>query len=199
MDLAERDGINLEGAVTWAFEFEDQPIFAGFRVLASRGVDLPVLNVLRMFGQMKGERLPTESTGAVALDDMVKSGVRGTPDVAALASGEAGKVCIMLWHYHDDDLPGPDAAVELNVSGLPAGFAQAKAHCFRVDQDHGNAYNVWKGIGAPAEPSAEQMALLEQAGKLEASAEKVDLRMNGTTGTTKLTLPRQGVMLLVLE
>ena len=24
-DLAERHGVNLEGALTWAFEFEDQP------------------------------------------------------------------------------------------------------------------------------------------------------------------------------
>ena len=34
-ELAERHGVNLEGALTWAFEFEDQPFFAGFRVLAS--------------------------------------------------------------------------------------------------------------------------------------------------------------------
>ena len=31
-DLAERHGVNFEGAVTWAFEFEGQPFFAGFRV-----------------------------------------------------------------------------------------------------------------------------------------------------------------------
>ena len=34
-DLAEKHGVNLEGALTWAFEFEDQPYFAGFRVLAT--------------------------------------------------------------------------------------------------------------------------------------------------------------------
>ncbi|HZN34145.1 MAG TPA: hypothetical protein VFB80_10010, partial [Pirellulaceae bacterium] len=28
-DLAEQYGVNLEGALTWAFEFEDQPLFAG--------------------------------------------------------------------------------------------------------------------------------------------------------------------------
>ncbi len=31
-DLAGRHAVNLEGALTWAFEFEDQPYFAGFRV-----------------------------------------------------------------------------------------------------------------------------------------------------------------------
>src|SRR5205085_1961339 len=31
--LANRDGVILDGATTWAFEFEGQPYFAGFRVL----------------------------------------------------------------------------------------------------------------------------------------------------------------------
>ena len=56
-DLADKHGVNLEGALTWAFEFEDQPYFAGFRVLATNGIDLPVLNVFRMFGRMGGKRL----------------------------------------------------------------------------------------------------------------------------------------------
>ena len=53
-DLAERHGVNFEGAVTWAFEFEGQPYFAGFRVLSTNGIPLPVLNVFRMFGLMGG-------------------------------------------------------------------------------------------------------------------------------------------------
>ncbi len=66
--LAERHGVNFEGAVTWAFEFEDQPYFAGFRVLASNGIALPVLNVFRMFGLMGGTRLETESTYDAGVD-----------------------------------------------------------------------------------------------------------------------------------
>ena len=40
---------------------------------------------------------------------MLKDGVRGaTPDVSALASLEANRLSVMVWHYHDDDVPGPD-------------------------------------------------------------------------------------------
>jgi len=45
--LAEKHGVNFEGALTWSFEFEDQPYFAGFRALATNGLELPVLNVFR--------------------------------------------------------------------------------------------------------------------------------------------------------
>ena len=55
--LAKKFNINLIGAVTWAFEFENQPWFYGYRDLATNGVDKPVLNVFRMFGMMKGKEL----------------------------------------------------------------------------------------------------------------------------------------------
>ena len=55
--LADEHKVNLIGAVSWSFEFENQPWFAGFRDLATNGVDKPVLNVFRMFGMMKGKRV----------------------------------------------------------------------------------------------------------------------------------------------
>src|SRR6187455_449020 len=118
-DLAARHGVNLEGALTWAFEFEDQPYFAGFRSLASNGIDKPVLNVFRMFAMMSGRRLAAESSGAMALEEILRRGVREKPDVAALASLDENKLSVMAWHYHDDDVTGPDAAVELKLASLP--------------------------------------------------------------------------------
>src|SRR5215210_5112730 len=118
-DLADKAGVNIEGALTWAFEFEDQPYFAGFRSLASNGIDKPVLNVFRMFSKMSGRRLPVKSDGALALDEITRAGVRGKPDVSALASSDGKQIAVLLWHYHDDDLPGPMANVELTLSGLP--------------------------------------------------------------------------------
>jgi len=46
--MARAEHINFLGAVTWAFEFEDQPPFEGFRELATNGIDKPVLNAFRL-------------------------------------------------------------------------------------------------------------------------------------------------------
>ena len=54
MTLAENAKVNLTGVVTWSFEFEDQPYFAGYRELATNGIDKPVLNTFRMLGMMRG-------------------------------------------------------------------------------------------------------------------------------------------------
>src|ERR1700744_3620323 len=44
-ELGRSEHVRLQGAGTWAFECEDQPYFAGFRDLATNGIDKPVLNV----------------------------------------------------------------------------------------------------------------------------------------------------------
>ncbi len=142
-DLAERHGVNLEGALTWAFEFEDQPYFAGFRVLASNGINLPVFNVFKMFSQMGAQRIAATSDGARDLDAMMKQGVREKPDVAALASRDGRRVTIMAWHYHDDDVAGPDADVTLTLDGLQAHAGGREAgHEWRPGEGQGEAASL---------------------------------------------------------
>jgi len=198
-DLMDRQGVNLEGVLTWAFEFEDQPWFAGFRALASNGIDLPVLNVFRMFGKMNGQRLRVDSDGAVSLDELLKGGVRGRPDVSALASLDANQLFVFVWHYHDDDLPGPDAEVELALNGLPWPDGEARLQHFRIDAGHSNAFAEWQRIGSPSQPSPEQYAQLEKAGQLTSLGVPQRVRFESGGTTVRFKLPRQAVSLLVFE
>ena len=198
-DLAAKHGVNLEGALTWAFEFEDQPFFAGFRVLASNGLDLPVLNVFRMFSQMGGQQLDVQSDGAIPLDALLKNGVRAQPDVAALASLDGNKLCVLAWHYHDDDVPGPDAELELALDGLPLPKGAARLRQFQIDAEHSNAFAAWQRMGSPAQPSAAQYAELEKAGKLAALGVARDVAIENGRSVVRLNLPRQAVTLLVFD
>jgi xylan 1,4-beta-xylosidase len=198
-ELARRHGVNLEGALTWAFEFEDQPYFAGFRALATNGLPLPVLNVFRMFAKMGGERVAAESSAEVPLDAVLASGVRGAPDVAALASRAPGRVSILAWHYHDDDVPGPDAAVSLALRGLPAGVRRAKLTHFRVDEHHANAYAAWKRMGAPLAPTRAQYDALHAASQLALVSEPGPVDVNSGSLALELVLPRQAVSLLIVD
>jgi xylan 1,4-beta-xylosidase len=198
-DLAAKHGVNLEGALTWAFEFEDQPYFAGFRSLASNGVEKPVLNVFRMFSNMSGNRVEAQSDQAVGREEIVRNGVRGRPDVAALASVDRGKLSVMVWHYHDDDVAGPLADVELALVGLPEGLGEAQLEHFRIDEQHSNAFTAWKRLGAPQSPTAEQYAKLLEAGKLAMLERPAKVLIQNGQTKIRFTLPRQGVSLLVLN
>ena len=198
-ELADLHGVNLLGSVTWAFEFEDQPYFDGFRDLATNGIDKPVLNVFRMLGQMGGERVAAESSSAAPIEAIRDSGARGAPDVNALASRRNQAVSVLVWNYHDDDLPAPPAQVELVVEGLPAeAHERLSLHHYRVDAEHSNSYEVWKKMGSPQKPSPEQYAQLERAGQLQLLGSPEWLRATGGRVTLKFDLPRQGVSLLKL-
>ena len=118
-ELAERRGVNLLGAVTWAFLFEGQPYFDGFRDLATNGIAKPVLNTFRMLGQMRGDRVASVSSAGLAVDEIRDAGVRGVPDISALAARAPQAATVLVWNYHDDDLPAPAAAVTLTIRGYP--------------------------------------------------------------------------------
>ena len=195
-DLAESRGVNLAGAVTWAFEFEDQPWFRGFRDLATNGVDKPVLNVFRMFGMMAGNRAEVKNGLAYDYAKIRDESVRGEPDINALASKGAKTVTVMVWNYHDDNLPAPDAPITVNIKGIPVQKAQLRH--YRIDRQFSNSYEVWKKMGSPKTPTTEQVTELEKAGQLQLLAKPERINVKNGEATLNFSLPRQGVSLLKL-
>lgn len=199
LELAEKRGINLEGALTWAFEFEDQPPFAGFRQLASAGLDLPVLNVFRMFGKMSGQQLAVTSSAGLNAEIIRAKNVRGNPDISAQASLDKNRLAVLVWYYHDNDLPGPEAAIELALRGIPFTNGAATLTQYRIDADHSNSYQAWLRMGSPFPLSAGQYLELEKSGRLATFGPPQTVRVSVGKAGVKFNLPRQGVSLLILD
>ncbi|HUO10810.1 MAG TPA: beta-xylosidase [Phycisphaerae bacterium] len=200
-DIADDRGVNLEGALTWSFEFENKPYFPGFRVLSSNGIDHPVMNVFRMLSKMSGERLAVDSSAAIATREIASKGVRQQPDISALAAtNEKEKaVTVLAWNYHDDDVAGPSAAVTLNLHHLPNSSGAATLTQYRIDETHSNAYTVWQKMGSPQNPTPDQYKELEQAGQLAAFGEPEQVRIEDGNASVQLTLPPHAVALLVFS
>ncbi len=195
-ELADRERTNIAGMLTWAFEFEGQPYFDGFRTLATNGIDKPVLNLFRMAGMMKGDRLKTESTGSVELVAITRDGVRGKADVDALAVGSDRVISVLAWNYHDDDVPGPNANVQLAIAGVPAEAKRVLLTHYRIDETHSNAWTSWKKMGSPQQPSPEQYASLEAAGQLQQFESPRWIDVKGGVLKLDMVLPRQGISLV---
>jgi xylan 1,4-beta-xylosidase len=195
--LADHFKINFLGAVSWSFEFENQPWFYGFRDMATNGVDKPVLNVFRMFGMMKGKRVEVNSNRMYPLVAIRDSGVRKpTTDIGAIAAKDNRTATVMVWNYHDDDLLGETENVELNINGIPS--TNVKLQEYRIDKDHSNSYEVWKTMGSPQQPTKEQIAQLEKAGQLEQTSNKTSKLTNGSL-QMNVPLPRQGIVFYKIQ
>lgn len=197
-ELMDKHDVNLEGVVTWAFEFEGQRWFDGFRDLATNGVDKPVLNVFRMFGMMGGTRIAVDNPGALTAGDVIANGIREEKaDVNAFACKDKNSITVMVWNYHDDDVSAEDAEVEVIIKNIASN--KALLHHYRIDHQHSNSYATWKNMGSPQEVSAQQYQMLESAGQLELLTSPEWIAVNKGESKLKFSLPRQGVSLLKLE
>jgi xylan 1,4-beta-xylosidase len=195
-ELARNEGLHLQGAVTWAFEFEDQPYFAGFRELATNGIDKPVLNVFRMLGMLGGDWIEATSSGAQPLEAVVADSVTDAPDVNAVATRKDREVDVLVWNYHDDDIASEPTQVKLSVANLPA--KRVRAEIFRMDGDHSNSFTAWKKMGSPQKPTPAEQKRLEESGRLECASLETPA-MSDPTATLTFPLSRQGVYLVRLK
>ncbi len=193
-ELADRYKINFKGAVTWAFEFEDQPWFYGYRDLATNGVDKPVLNIFRMFGMMHGTRVRV-SGGKYSASEIIRAGVKGNdPDVNALACRDKDMISVMVWNYHDDDIITQASPLEININSIPS--TRVLVHEYRIDDENSNAYTAWKKMGSPQNPTQEQYKILEDSGNLNMISSPYWANTENGNLKIKLNLPRQGVSLI---
>jgi xylan 1,4-beta-xylosidase len=203
-ELATKYGVTLQGAVTWALEFEDQPVFAGFRELGTGGkadgknylVDKAVLNVFRMMGMMGRDYVAVSSSGALRLEQVVSDSVRDADDVNAVATRSDRKVDVLVWNYHDDDVVGEAARVMVSVSGI-SGQGKLKVRELFMDEKHGNAYAAWQKMGSPSEPSSKQFLELQGAALLQPTV--AEPAMKDGRVELPVMLERQGVLLIELS
>ena len=196
LELAREQRVNFLGAVTWAFEFEDQPYFEGFRTLATNGIDKPVLNAFRMFGLMGVDRVDASSSSELAIEEVASKGVGKEPDINVMASRRESETDVLIWNYHDEDLPAPAAAIDLVVSGMPEGVRRGMVEHFRVDATHSNSYTEWRAMGSPQKPTPEQQEKLQSAGQLQLVTAPFWIDLPNGSAHLGFSLPRQGVSLV---
>ena len=198
-ELQDRYRVNLISMLSWSFEFENHEFFEGFRSLSTNGIDKPVLNLFRMLALMQGSRVTTTSSAQIPLDDLLTNGVRIHPDVDVFATKANRESSLLLWNYHDDAETAPAAPVTLTVRDLPPGVTRVLITHFRIDDTHSNAYTVWKEMGSPQHPTAEQYASLQSREGLELlnSPEWVDVHSGQIM--LNIVMPRQSVSLLQVK
>jgi xylan 1,4-beta-xylosidase len=152
--------------------------------------------VFRLFAKLGEDKLAVSNAAQVPLETLMASGVQGQADVGSIATRTAdGKIALLLWHYHDDDVAGPDAQVRVALNGMRR--APANATVWRVDGEHANAFTAWKKMGSPQSPNQDQYAQLEAASQMKSESMRVT-RASGGAGLD-IRVPRQGVALVVLD
>jgi xylan 1,4-beta-xylosidase len=199
LDLQQQYHVNLISMLTWAFEFEGRDYFEGFRSLATNGVDKPVLNFFRMAGMMQGNRVEAHSSGNITAQQILDAGVRDGEDVDVLATRSTHEAAVMLWNYHDAATKSDAAEISVSIAGVPVGVHRVLLQHYRIDDDHSNAYTVWKAMGSPQQPTDVQIAQLKEAGQLQLLDSPQWIEVNAGHIDVDVSLPGHGLSLLHLN
>ncbi len=167
LDLAAREGVNLQGVLTWAFMFDGKDYFEGFRTLSTNGIHKPVLNAFKMLGMLQGRRVDVTSSGALGLEKILDKGFRDKPDIDVLAVATEETVQALIWNYHDDMVEAEPAPVKLAIKAPQNGAKRARLVHYRIDDTHSNAYIRWLELNSPQKPEPDVLARLKAAAELE--------------------------------
>jgi xylan 1,4-beta-xylosidase len=149
---------------------------------------------------MGRQRVSVNVPSMIPVDDIIAHGVRGEPDVGAVASLDEtkSKLTILVWNFHDVAEGYEDErAVKLTIRGL-RGDGQPRAREYSIDEHSGNAYTAWLAMGSPQPPSAEQIGKLHAASKMYPVDRDTARTATGDLALD-LVLPRQSVKLIELE
>jgi xylan 1,4-beta-xylosidase len=149
-----------------------------------------------MFGLLGSERVKVSSSGAISSDEITLHGVRGRPDVNAMATRKEREVEILIWNYHDDDSPAPDAQIDAVIRGLPKQARSGLMEHYRIDSSHSNAFALWKKLGSPQSPSPEQFDQFEAAGQLQLLGSPAWVPILQGNVHLQFALPRQALSLV---
>jgi xylan 1,4-beta-xylosidase len=139
----------------------------------------------------------TESTGALPVEQIVTDGVTEAPDVDAVATRRPREVDVLVWNYHDVDVPAAPANLTLEIRGMPQSRVTEETDL--MDAAHSNAYAVWQRMGSPQKPGAAEQQELVRAGRLQQVVKPHALAVKAGTATLQMMLARQGVALVRLR
>ena len=197
-ELARKYGVTVEGAVTWAFEFEDQPPSPAFANLPPTASTSPCSTASGSWAcsarNPGASWLATESSGALPLDQVVARSVSASPDVNAVATRNGSEVDVLLWNYHDADVTAPPPSCISSLTALqaapPAPQPSASTQPTATPGTSGSRWAVLRS------QRTAQHAQLQKAGALHQTMPVRTIPVRSGGATLSLTLPRQAVMLI---
>lgn len=117
-----------------------------------------------------------------------------------LASSGSRALTVLVWHYHDDDVGGPDAWVQLVATGLPPSASRARLRHYRVDIHHSNSHGAWVALGSPATPTPSEYATLERSSDLALlEGAPTSISVGSGVARVEFAIERHAVSLVVLD
>lgn len=159
-------------------------IFEGQRTLfTAEGIEKPVFNSFRLLGKLGTTRIQLERSENNTVDGM--------------ATRSGNKIQVMIYNYNESVDDKELKKVQLSVM-LPSPGKYKLTH-YRIDENHSNAYTIWKSMGKPYNPNEAQMKQIKDRQGLELFEPERIIKLKNSQVTLPVELPHHSVSLFVFE
>ena len=154
-----RNGVSL--ATAWAWYMEGDRYFEGTRsFFTASDIPTPMANVYTMLAMLGDRRLDARVEHA-GTEPCVGA-------VGVLSSAEQdGGISAIVWHHNDDQYVRGTNEVELEVRDLPCAGRHVQVTQHLIDEQHSNSHSVWLALGAPQDPTPEDVEAIQRRSSLE--------------------------------
>lgn len=173
------DGL-VDNLAYWSFSdvFEEQgvvkqPFYGGYGLMAAGDLPKPAFNAFKLLHQLGGERLPVNSSSALATRR-----ADGTLEIA-------------VWNLYLPEEHGESKETTITLRGLSG---EHRVQITRLDDTHGSILPLYDKMGRPPYPTQKQLQELRQSASLPAPEET---QLQG--GKITLRLPPQGLALIEIH
>lgn len=148
-------------------------------------IQKPVFHAMTLLSLLGEQRCKTALSGAPR-----NAGV----GVIAARSNE-GPLAVLVYHSRDEIMMSGGEKVRLTLHNPP--FERAVLAHYRIDEGHTDPFNTWEKMGAPREPTAQQLSALRAAADLEILEEPGVVEARGGKLELAFDLPLPSVSLLL--
>jgi xylan 1,4-beta-xylosidase len=159
-------------------------IFEGQRTLfTAEEIEKPIFNAYRLLGKLGTQRVQLECSEKNTIDGM--------------ATRSGNKIQVMIYNYNESVDDEELKKVQLSVV-LPSSGPYKLSH-YRIDENHSNAYTIWKSMGKPYNPSETQIKQIKDRQRLELFEPERLIKVKNNKATIPVEMPHHSVSLFVFD
>lgn len=192
--IAARD-LPVQFFTTWAYYFEGKRFFEGNRALfTNENIRKPVLNAFALLERLGDEHLTMTRLG----EDVRPNDYQHFPAIDGFATGSGDRLSIVLWNFQEKYPARENERVHVEVVG--AAFPKPpKVRQWCIDKNHSNSHTAWQMLGAPQDPTPEQIAQIKSRSELQNTEFAGELKFENDSVVFDLELPAHSVILLEIS
>ncbi|MCC5927770.1 MAG: hypothetical protein JJU28_00860 [Cyclobacteriaceae bacterium] len=162
--------------------------FMGYRTLHTKsGFHKPILNAYKLLNRLGDNLLRIDASSA-------------NQHITSFATKDENKISIVVSNYQHDKIygEGQSYSIDLNIKHEWKPNAKVLINHWRIDQQHSNAYTIFKELGSPKLPYPMQVDAIKSRMDLEMMKKPETLAVRDMKGI-KFDLPCNAVSLIEIE